>query len=372
MDEEKGLSADLTEEDRALIRDTAEGVAGYHRLDVERVHAVYQRLAFIRLEPPFPPAFRPVGSNTRRVWFSPAFQRALLRLGPPAALDLFERTYPLVLNRRSVLLGHFGHPMVPFLTLDELADAIDAYIRHRRMNRDCLVRTGWPGISFARSPWLDWHHSSLYPTRIPARVFDLNTVVRRPWLRRVTIGADLPSACATKTIRRRKQRGTNRAEKGMIMDAELPLRGTCPVRWPEAMIVLFSSRQPQVWLHSAPKPGCLHRSRAPHSSRAQKACGLDLTGPKRHAALGLELNNLRPVAALKADTGTSHPMQVGELPGHTSRAKCPYTPTSRSLIVAQRPATSRRRAGGPVPGSPWRTGHGEHVDAHDDRGTGCP
>jgi hypothetical protein len=55
---------------------------------------------------------------------------------------------------------------LPYYTLDELADLLEAYIDHRERNRDLLIQTGYPNKGFALCPWLDQFLTPVFPTKL--------------------------------------------------------------------------------------------------------------------------------------------------------------------------------------------------------------
>jgi hypothetical protein len=124
------------------------------------------------------------------------FHSAALNHSASEALALFEQTDPQLLLTRAQMFAEVLSPWTPLATLDELGEVLEAYARYRTLNRDMLVRTGYPSVGFAPFPWVDWHVVPMLPTRLPLSVYrhpertaahpvqrhEVSDLVARDWL----------------------------------------------------------------------------------------------------------------------------------------------------------------------------------------------
>ncbi|HSH78369.1 MAG TPA: hypothetical protein VLA19_07535 [Herpetosiphonaceae bacterium] len=100
------------------------------------------------------------------VFFTPSLDQALQHLPADEALALFEREDLDELSEREVATDHLADSYTLLYTIDELEEATAAFLTHLERNREALLKTGRPGTTPARSPWLNWHLMNLYPTKL--------------------------------------------------------------------------------------------------------------------------------------------------------------------------------------------------------------
>jgi len=133
-------------------------LARRHSLDVARFRAVFHRLGDV------PWLAGKLPGHT-------ALDEVFKCLPPEDALRLFEDEDLAELGRRVALIdGLLVREFTPFYTLEELANLGRECVAHLERNRESLLLTGHPSASFARSPFLDWHLTRLYFTRLPLTV----------------------------------------------------------------------------------------------------------------------------------------------------------------------------------------------------------
>jgi hypothetical protein len=157
---------------REAIQGEAIVLARDYGLDLDRVRRVLERHAVDWEGRQLPRVEEPGDFLRQPAWCVENLRAALSHLSPEDALALCEGSDPVLLSKRSILLDFLLHGPVPFYTLDELADLMEAYRHHRERNRDRLVETGYPSKNFARSPWLDGFLTPLLPVKVPVGVND--------------------------------------------------------------------------------------------------------------------------------------------------------------------------------------------------------
>lgn len=112
--------------------------------------------------------------------FCPFLEGALSYLPPERALATFESVDLSSLLQRTQQIYYFADPTTPFYTLEELAELMARYARHLEVNRESLIRTGFPRTSFERCKWLDYHLGHLNFTKLPVSVYgDIEPGARR-------------------------------------------------------------------------------------------------------------------------------------------------------------------------------------------------
>ena len=139
----------FNEFDEEIIRIESEALARLRGLNPERVKTVFQRLA-------------EVGSFTPNFPFSTALDEAFGFFEPPKALNIFEKENLSELAHKVAIVDYIGDKWTPFYSLDEAAEILEAFIVNQQHNRESLIRTGYPKISFERSRWIDSSLNRLY------------------------------------------------------------------------------------------------------------------------------------------------------------------------------------------------------------------
>jgi len=144
----------MDELDREVVDIEAKACANMHGLDTERVCKVFHRLDKIEWHGPnFP--------------WSTAFDEALRFLGPKKALEIFETSNLRNLCEKVWIVAYLNDGFTPFYTLHELAALIVDFCKHLENNREYLLRTGHPRITFGRSFWLDKCLNKLLYLKVP-------------------------------------------------------------------------------------------------------------------------------------------------------------------------------------------------------------
>jgi hypothetical protein len=138
-----------------LNRIEAEGIAQRHRIDIDRVLAIYKRSP----DTDFFPVLAPFQTN---------LDRAIAIVGKDKALQFFETEDLGKLSERVFLVDRINHFYPPLYSLDELQQVTEDFISHLLKNRIHLLDTGQPLTKFDRSLWLDRQLGKLYHFDFPA------------------------------------------------------------------------------------------------------------------------------------------------------------------------------------------------------------
>lgn len=93
------------------------------------------------------------------------FEEALDAMPAEQAARLIEEADLVVLARRVTAVDVLLDPDVPFYTLGEWADGLEAFLAFLDEHRDCLVRHGLPPRAFRENRWLYRRLGRLYDTR---------------------------------------------------------------------------------------------------------------------------------------------------------------------------------------------------------------
>lgn len=149
------LPAQVLEEVSNMFADSD---ADRGRLEHARVRRVFLRIAR--------PSVRPDGreSTSPSEWLMAisAFQEAMRVLSPSAALELFERAGPVRTVERMRATEYLTNIGTPLNSLEELGRITKDLLDRFALNREHVIRTGWPDNDFAQSPWMQSCIANLY------------------------------------------------------------------------------------------------------------------------------------------------------------------------------------------------------------------
>lgn len=111
--------------------------------------------------------------------FKPDIDEALQYLSPEEAMELFENVEPELITERLTVINYLSDPLTPFYTFQELAELLEEFKCHLEKNRDYLIETGLPKVSFEKSKWLDNQLSHLYPVKLPVSIQRKRSLVKQ-------------------------------------------------------------------------------------------------------------------------------------------------------------------------------------------------
>lgn len=102
--------------------------------------------------------------------FKWCLQNLLEHCEPNSVIDILESENLRIVFNRVAFMTYVMDSVVPFYSKDELKLLLGQFVEYLQINRETLIKTGYPAWRFGASIWLDWGLADLYRTKLPAFV----------------------------------------------------------------------------------------------------------------------------------------------------------------------------------------------------------